>query len=680
MKKDKSKAVHGIPLVTALKLVRILIESNLDAAMKLYHNYSILPSVMSYLAYDQWREQAHVLEVEDLVLESFRIWLAFLHHGIAIDEYVAFFPVLMQFLTFYGRATDLSSFDLSHSAHLFALLSEIICFGENSSAELQKFHSHWNLVKDAKSLVEDHCYKLLKILFAPHLQDTFNIDLTLLSLGKGLEFLTYAFKYDKNDSSQRFKSALFQFVESDIYIKLTSNMISHSVLLTDLPDKSRYPTNFASVDAIRWQGELNPVMQSVSPFHFVTYFVPFCKVFTEDEACKLVANSNIDKYLSELQKHNDTTDKIDYFARFELGCLYEILDVLPKLHCSKFPVSYRVLACVPASCDKVFKRLLKVSLQTCCKESDVGPVYQFYLAYFSLAIQNEESEEEPCENESKKSTKVRFDDGGHPGDGKSDVAAPPLFENWSVKLADAHWIFHPLENLYKRAVSAPGYVDDNLEVLEQETRGCLSFIKHILSHYCDSIIQTPQDLVTVYCRICRTFMLGTPNVYFDEMTSSLLKDILLAIVNGKVASSSGSKSIFSKYKPSHSAAVSFCDFYAELVREYFDNSYFNEVFAAYLFLPLRSPEDLKVKSCFWNHEHLRCVRLSCDKIPISVQYLTNIREQNPDMLMIFTRHVKRGTILKERNPFLYEVIVTHLKNSQEFMTDELRNEFSLLSM
>lgn len=50
------------------------------------------------------------------------------------------------------------------------------------------------------------------------------------------------------------------------------------------------------------------------------------------------------------------------------------------------------------------------------------------------------------------------------------------------------------------------------------------------------------------------------------------------------------------------------------MNEYFDNSYFNEIFAAYLFLPLRAPEDATVKNCFWKHEYLSCVKLSNDKV------------------------------------------------------------------
>lgn len=56
--------------------------------------------------------------------------------------------------------------------------------------------------------------------------------------------------------------------------------------------------------------------------------------------------------------------------------------------------------------------------------------------------------------------------------------------------------------------------------------------------------------------------------------------------------------------------------YSELVNEFYENSYYNETFAAFLMLPLRSLEDLNLKDCFWHHEHLGFVRLSSEKVKI----------------------------------------------------------------
>lgn len=69
--------------------------------------------------------------------------------------------------------------------------------------------------------------------------------------------------------------------------------------------------------------------------------------------------------------------------------------------------------------------------------------------------------------------------------------------------------------------------------------------------------------------------------------------------------------------------------YTELVNEYFDNSYFNEVFASYLFLPLRSPEDSNVKTCFWGHEYINCVKINAGQVIRLTHFASNIFNSSP---------------------------------------------------
>jgi len=44
----------GTPLPLAVKLFRVLVNSSEENAHKIYTKLKLFPSVMSYLAYDQW--------------------------------------------------------------------------------------------------------------------------------------------------------------------------------------------------------------------------------------------------------------------------------------------------------------------------------------------------------------------------------------------------------------------------------------------------------------------------------------------------------------------------------------------------------------------------------------------------------------------------------------------------
>lgn len=53
----------------------------------------------------------------------------------------------------------------------------------------------------------------------------------------------------------------------------------------------------------------------------------------------------------------------------------------------------------------------------------------------------------------------------------------------------------------------------------------------------------------------------------------------------------------------------FINSYPDLISEYSENSYFNEVFANYLMLPLRIPEDARLRSNFWIMETIKFLKI-----------------------------------------------------------------------
>lgn len=46
--------LQGVPVWMAFKIFRILIDSSSANAYKIYEHYNIFPSVISYLAFDDW--------------------------------------------------------------------------------------------------------------------------------------------------------------------------------------------------------------------------------------------------------------------------------------------------------------------------------------------------------------------------------------------------------------------------------------------------------------------------------------------------------------------------------------------------------------------------------------------------------------------------------------------------
>lgn len=62
------------------------------------------------------------------------------------------------------------------------------------------------------------------------------------------------------------------------------------------------------------------------------------------------------------------------------------------------------------------------------------------------------------------------------------------------------------------------------------------------------------------------------------------------------------------------------------------------------------------------------------QIPISLTYMTQNVERDQTMLTMFTLLLKRQVITRDKNPFLYEVVLTHLRNSEDMLTEEIRKD------
>lgn len=54
--------------------------------------------------------------------------------------------------------------------------------------------------------------------------------------------------------------------------------------------------------------------------------------------------------------------------------------------------------------------------------------------------------------------------------------------------------------------------------------------------------------------------------------------------------------------------------------------------------------------------------------------MTQNVERDQKMLTAFALLLKRQVITQDKNPFLYEVVLTHLRNSEDVLTETLRKD------
>ncbi|PSN49130.1 hypothetical protein C0J52_07240 [Blattella germanica] len=127
-KPSEMSSVYGVPLVEALKLLRVLACSSRSLASDLVHKFGIMDSVVSYISIDPRECGLPQQEAVRLSLESFYLWNTLLAYNFATTQFIDMYPILMRLLQFHLSATSAadatSTFGHEHGAALMSLLTQ----------------------------------------------------------------------------------------------------------------------------------------------------------------------------------------------------------------------------------------------------------------------------------------------------------------------------------------------------------------------------------------------------------------------------------------------------------------------------------------------------------------------------------------------------------------------------
>ncbi|XP_069684801.1 RNA polymerase II-associated protein 1-like isoform X2 [Periplaneta americana] len=127
-KPSEMASVYGIPLVEALKLLRVIASSSRNMASDLVHKFGVMDSVITYISIDPRECGLPKQEAVRLSFESFYLWNTLLAYNLATTHFTDLYPVLMRLLQFHLSATsaaDVSSiFGHEHGAAVMSLLME----------------------------------------------------------------------------------------------------------------------------------------------------------------------------------------------------------------------------------------------------------------------------------------------------------------------------------------------------------------------------------------------------------------------------------------------------------------------------------------------------------------------------------------------------------------------------
>nr|CAI5819455.1 unnamed protein product [Callosobruchus analis] len=116
-----SESAYGLPLLQAIKLLRIITSRSKTWALKLLKKYTVLDSIISYLSDDTFSANINGLRLQT---ECMHFWTLVSHYGLTEDKYSELEPILIRMLNYHSRNTNFN-FDTTfvRQGHVAALLT-----------------------------------------------------------------------------------------------------------------------------------------------------------------------------------------------------------------------------------------------------------------------------------------------------------------------------------------------------------------------------------------------------------------------------------------------------------------------------------------------------------------------------------------------------------------------------
>ncbi|KAJ8975452.1 hypothetical protein NQ317_000701 [Molorchus minor] len=301
---------YGVPLLQAVKFLRILSSRSKHIANNLITKWKVLDLILVYLSDDAFSTNVNGLRLQT---ECIHFWSVLVHYGLALDHFSVLQPVLLNMLDYHFKNTDL---DLKttfvrqgHVAGLLILLGHVA-------------EHNYNLVAPFLPILIEKCLPKWTTQFS-QLNDLCGKLQIISSL---LYCLSYIELYCIDN---RITNTILNMINSSGYTKITENIRSGSMLLNNY-EIHKSSSNLKSLEAAAWHtmDHLVPLVQTNSCLLFLYPLSQYVQT-SKNSKLKLcfLTSTNVQTYLMALQKLDKYYLTFNWFARPESLILMNILKI-----------------------------------------------------------------------------------------------------------------------------------------------------------------------------------------------------------------------------------------------------------------------------------------------------------------------------------------------------------------
>ncbi|EGI64919.1 PREDICTED: RNA polymerase II-associated protein 1 [Acromyrmex echinatior] len=325
---DEINNVYGIPVVTAIKLCRVLVTYGKKPIAQKLDNFKIIQAILTYISSETGKD--HI----NLSIESLRLWRILLHYKVGLDSVTGAQLTLisqLQLLLSNHDIQNTSELACEHAAALIAIASHEKMFKPNISTLLMKWSTQF-------SSVSNPTWGVMKLI---------------------------AQSLSAVDEISAFKSTWLSNQHVFLSLRSSSNLLSDNNAATD-----REPSCLPNLDVLTENGELQPIVSVNSCIPFLaTIFNTLYNNSRVAEIRLILEHPSFLKYIEDLEKTEWSLER-SWFSRTELYLLTTVVRAVFLLGDTinnrtaqiVWKITIKLISTLPADATDHVRKLLQIAL------------------------------------------------------------------------------------------------------------------------------------------------------------------------------------------------------------------------------------------------------------------------------------------------------------------------------
>ncbi|CAH1966199.1 unnamed protein product [Acanthoscelides obtectus] len=618
-------SAYGLPLLQAIKLLRIISARGKAWAIKLLKKYAVLDSIVSYLSDDTFSANVNGMRLQS---ECMHFWSLLSHYRLTENKYSTLEPVLICMLNYHAKNTNINlETTFVREGHVAALL---ILLGN-------EFRINTSRAVPFLPLLLEQC--LPKWISQFSKMDSY-------VCGK-LQIIASLIYCLSSIRGQLVDEAVLAVIHSEGFKIATDKITSGSMLLNNYETHKSGP-NLKTLEAAAWHtmDHVVPILQTNSCIPFLYPISRYVKV-TCDRKVKLafLRHPNIVKYLTSLQKLDRYYLTSHWFSRPETSMLMSMLKASVDVQADIDTAVFYELA---VKCLCVFNCEQKPDIEFIF--SNIVFSTRFYpseVLMENLDISKRNENLKISLNNLDEIREVYIQVLGL----KSDV--PDLTQCCSIDISVGNvipidWIYTPILVLYVNHLQNKVNVDEAQQLFT--VKNCLRWILLYETYF--PFLASTINPTDKFCRLACLF-LGSDSLFLATEIHELLE---LCFKN--VIATCGQTLNFNK---EIQGLTNFQDFYTQLLEQYQSVSYGDTLFGNVILVPLAQKHNAQYRKTLWS-EYMGAVQVfnvTPEQCFCELKWHLEPPEEDMSLLKCYRRAIVNNLVKK--NTVLYTIANHHVE-------------------